>query len=100
MACYPCPASRESTKYILLAQKTKKAKLRIRDAVSTEHILLLHHRKEEKIVNHQKSGTACTSPERDQRTPLPQGMKKFLEGNTSFLCSSLQVGDDDGRHCH
>ena len=39
-------------------------------------------------------------PERDQRTPLPQGMKKFLEGNTSFLCSSLQVGDDDGRHCH
>lgn len=56
--------------------------------------------KREKIVNHQKSGTARTSPERDQRDSLPQGMKKFLEGNTSFLCSSLQVGDDDGRHCH
>lgn len=72
MACYPCPASQESTKYILLAQKTKTAKLRIRDAVSTEHILLLHHRKEEKIVNHQKSGTACTSRERPEDSPSPR----------------------------
>ena len=71
---------------MLLAQKYKKkpnSESEMQFLLNT--YCLLHHRKEEKTVNHQKSGTACTSPERDQRTPLPQGMKKFLEENTSFL---------------
>lgn len=52
---------RKTSNTYCLLQKTKKAKLRIRDAVSTEHILLLHHREEEKIVNYQKSGLLCIS---------------------------------------